>query len=136
MENGFGAFIGTFCAWVVFGFIGFGLWGCPQYNVYSSGKAGEAELAQAEYNRQVAVKEAEAKKAAAVDLADAEVTRAKGVAQANKIIGDSLKDNPDYLNYLWITDVATSQKPSVIYVPSQGGIPLLEAGRHPPTDTK
>ncbi len=45
--------------------------GVRVYSVWSSGKAGEAQLAQANYNRQIAVKEADAKKAAAVELAEA-----------------------------------------------------------------
>ncbi len=42
-------------------------------------------------------------------LADAEVIRAEGVAKANKIIGDSLKDNEGYLRYLWIQGLQTNQ---------------------------
>ena len=36
-------------------------------------------------------------------LAQAEIERAKGVAEANRIIGDSLKGNESYLRYLWIS---------------------------------
>lgn len=68
--------------------------------------------------------------AAASKLADAEIARARGVAEANKIIGDSLKGNDAYLKYLWITDVAgTNNKPAVIYVPTEANMPILEAGR-------
>jgi predicted aminopeptidase len=105
------------------------LYGCPQYNVYQQRLTGEAELARASYNRQVAVQEAEAKKAAAKDLADAEVIRAEGVAKANLIIGDSLRNNESYLRYLWITDVTNNKAPTVIYVPTEAGIPILEAGK-------
>lgn len=108
-----------------------GLYGCPRYSVYQQRLTGEAELARASYNRQVAVQEAEAKKAAATDLADAEVIRAQGVAKANAIIGDSLRNNEAYLRYLWITDVTGTREPSVIYVPTEAGIPILEAGKRP-----
>lgn len=108
-----------------------GLYGCPRYSVYQQRLTGEAELARASYNRQVAVQEAEAKKAAASDLADAEVIRAQGVAKANAIIGDSLRNNEAYLRYLWITDVTGTKEPSVIYVPTEAGIPILEAGKRP-----
>ena len=102
----------------------------PIYNVWASEQAGKAELAQADYNRQIAVKEAEAKKNSAVLLADAEVSRAEGVAKANKIIGDSLKENEDYLRYLWITDVAgTGVDKMVVYVPTETNLPILEASR-------
>lgn len=108
--------------------VAFGMWGCPQYNVYSSRLSGEAELAAADYNRQVAVREAQAKKDSAALLADSEVIRAGGVAQANKIIGDSLKGNESYLHYLWI-DKLGSTKDQVVYIPTEAGLPILEAGK-------
>jgi predicted aminopeptidase len=108
-----------------------GLYGCPQYGVYSQRLQGEAELARADFNRQVAVREAQAKKDAASLLADAEVLRAQGVAKANAIIGESLKNNEAYLKYLWITDVTNNKAPTVIYVPTEANLPILEAGRHP-----
>lgn len=110
--------------------LGGGLYGCPQYSVYSQRMSGEANLAQAEYEKKVQVADAEGKKAAASSLADADVIRATGVAKANAIIGDSLKNNSAYLEYLWITDVAGGNtKPSTIYIPTEGNIPILEAGR-------
>ena len=98
------------------------------YNVWSYGKAGEAQLAKANYNRQIAVKEADAKAAAATELAKAEIIRARGVATANKIIGQSLNQNESYLTYLWIQSL-DSKYNKVIYVPVKGNLPILEAGR-------
>lgn len=105
-----------------------GLYGCPDYNVYMSRKSGEAKLAEAESSRQVAVREAQAKYDSASLLAKAEIERAKGVAEANKIIGDSLKGNEDYLRYLWIDGLQTKGN-EVIYIPTEAGIPILEAGK-------
>lgn len=107
--------------------VGVGLWGCPQYNIYQSRLAGEAELANAEYSKKVAVQTAQAKLDSAKMLADAEIIRAQGVAQANKIIGESLKGNEAYLRYLWI-DKLELDKGQVIYVPTEAGLPILEAG--------
>lgn len=100
--------------------------GLPQYNVWSQGLAGRAELQKAEYTRQVAVLEAQAKMDSASKLAEAEVIRAGGVAKANQIIGDSLKDNREYLQYLYITGLEEgSNKGNVtIYVPTEGGMPV------------
>lgn len=109
--------------------------GLPLWNVWKSGLSGEAELKQADWNRQIAVREANAKKEAATLLAEAEVERAKGVAQANKIIGDSLKDNESYLRYLWI-DSLDKTKGQVIYIPTEGNLPILEASRHAASPTK
>ncbi len=102
------------------------LW--SKYNVWSNGLAGEAELKKAEWNRQIAVKEALAKRDAAISLAQAEIERAKGVAAANKIIGDSLKDNEGYLRYLWIDSLQHTNN-QIIYVPTESNLPVLEAGR-------
>ena len=100
--------------------------GGPQYNVWQQSLAGKAELQKAEYTRQVAVLEAQAKKDSAQQLAEAEIIRAGGVAKANQIIGDSLKDNREYLQYLYITGIEEgSQKGNVtIYVPTEGGMPV------------
>jgi regulator of protease activity HflC (stomatin/prohibitin superfamily) len=100
--------------------------GGPQYNVWQQSLAGKAELQKAEYTRQVAVLEAQAKKDSASQLAEAEIIRATGVAKANQIIGDSLKDNREYLQYLYITGIEEgSQKGNVtIYVPTEGGMPV------------
>lgn len=103
--------------------------GMPKYYVYSAHMAGEAELAQADANRQIQVREATAKRDAATMLAQAEVERAKGVAKANEIIGKSLEGNDAYLRYLWIDKLAEGTQRETIYVPSQGGLPILESGR-------
>jgi regulator of protease activity HflC (stomatin/prohibitin superfamily) len=100
--------------------------GGPLYNVWQQSLAGKAELQKAEYTRQVAVLEAQAKKDSAQQLADAEIIRATGVAKANQIIGDSLKDNREYLQYLYITGLEDGSKNGnvTIYVPTEGGMPV------------
>jgi hypothetical protein len=107
-------------------FVVLGMWGCPQYDVYSSRMKGEAELSQAESNRKIKIYEAEAAKEAAKALAAAEVERARGVAEANKIIADSLKGNDSYLRYLWIQNLNSGQGER-IYIPTEAGLPILEA---------
>lgn len=100
----------------------------PVWGVWQRELKGKAELAEATYNRQIAVQEAEAKKEAAKSLAEAEIIRAGGIAQANEIIGTSLKDNEEYLRYLWI-DSVRSKEHQIIYVPTETNLPLLEADR-------
>lgn len=104
------------------------MFGYPQYSVWQQNKAGEAELARAEQNRQIAIQEAKAKEESAKSLANAEVIRAEGVAKANKIIGDSLKENDAYIHYLWIETLKES-KDQVIYIPTEAGIPITESTR-------
>lgn len=123
--------IGTAVGWIIIFLLVGGLAGCPQYDVYAKRLSGEAQLAEAESNRKIAIKEAEAKKEAAQALADAEIIRARGVAEANKIIGDSLKENEGYLRYLYIQSLseADDKGNKVIYIPTEAGLPILEAGR-------
>lgn len=105
---------------------GCGFW--PPYNVWQQRQEGMAELAKADFSKQVAVQEARAKEESAKYLAQAEVERAKGVAQANKIIGDSLKDNESYLRWLYIEGMKEKTGQEVIYIPTEAGLPILEAG--------
>lgn len=119
-----------FFALVFLVFVSLTMWGCPQYNVYSQKMEGEAQLAHAHSSRQVQIQDAQSKLEAAKALAGAEVERAKGVAEANKIIGDSLKGNEEYLRYLWIHNLEQAEKTGqVIYVPTEAGLPILEAGK-------
>ena len=113
--------------------VGGGLGSCAAYNavrVWNAETAGEAELAQARQNRQIATLEAEAKLESAKLLAQAEVERAKGVAEANRIVADGLGGPEGYLRYLYIENLSASQG-QIIYVPTEGGLPILEAGRRP-----
>lgn len=99
-----------------------------KYNLWASALRGEAELKRADWNRQITVREAQAKMDSSHLLAEAEIERAKGVAQANKIIGDSLKENEGYLRYLWIDSLQHTSN-QIIYIPTEAGLPVLEASR-------
>lgn len=119
--TGFMFFVGVI-AWVYFTFFS------PYIHVWNQGMEGQAELAHAEYSRQIATCEANAKKESAKALADAEVIRAEGVAKANKIIGDSLTGNEGYLRYLWIQGLQTNQM-QVVYIPTEANLPIMESSR-------
>ena len=113
--------------------VSLGMWGCPQYNVWEQGLVGTAALRRAEQDRQIAIQEAQAKMESAKSLAQAEIERARGVAEANKIIGDSLANGGEsYLRYIWLTEVAGNDTDkTVIYVPTEANIPIMEAGKRP-----
>ena len=122
---------------VVMGFIllvGASMAGCPVYNVWEQGLTGQAALKRAEQDRRIKVQEAQATMDSSKLLAQAEVERARGVAQANQIIGQSLHNNEDYLRYLWIHNLAEAEKngAQVIYVPTETNLPILEATRMQP----
>ncbi len=104
------------------------MFGMPMYNVWQQEMTGKAEFSRAEQNRKIKVEEAKAEKESASFRAEAEIIRAEGVAKANQIIGGSLKDNKDYLTYLWI-QALYDESNSVIYVPTEANLPILEATR-------
>lgn len=109
-----------------------GMVGCPQYNVYSQRLSGEAKLEEARSSRQITIEEAKAKEQSAKSLASAEVTRATGAANANKILQDSLGGPSGYLRYLQIQALQDTNA-KMIYVPTESGLPITEASRLAPT---
>lgn len=119
---------GTLAVILVLGVAAGTLAGCPAYNVYSKKMRGEASYAEAEQNRRVAVLEATAKRDSAHMEAEAEVIRADGVSRANAIIAQGLGGPEGYLRYLWINQISQDGK-NVIYVPTEAGLPILEAGK-------
>ncbi len=115
------------------------LWAWPKYRVYSEELAGEARLKEAEWSKQILIEEAKAQQQASLLQAQAKVTlakaqgqaeveRAKATAEANRIIGESLKGNEAYLRYLWIEGLKDG-KGERIYIPTEAGLPILEAGK-------
>lgn len=105
-------------------FIALAMWGIPNYKVYSLELNGKAQLKEAEWNRQIAVQEAAALKESASLKADAEVIRAGGIAEANRIIAGSLTDK--YIKYKFIEGLNDGNT-EVIYVPTEANLPILEA---------
>lgn len=119
----------------IFGFISSGEWWARRSarikKIQLEGE-GQARLLKSLGEKKITIEEAKAKLESARFLAQADIERAKGVAQANKIIGDSLKENEAYLRYLWIQNMNT--KSEVIYIPTEAGIPILEAGKRKKND--
>jgi hypothetical protein len=124
-----GISIGSIVLLFIMLIITLGMWGCPQYSVYSARKEGEAVLAHAKFSREVAVAEAKAKMESAELLSQADTIRAHGVARSNEIIGASLKNNQEYLHWLWIDNIEKNPN-AVIYIPTEANLPILEANRN------
>ncbi len=126
------------------------LWAWPRYNVYKMELNGQAALKEAQWSKQILIEEAKAREQAALMQAKAKVTlaeaegkaqvvrakaegladieRAKAAAEANLIIGQSLKNNEEYLRYIWIKGLQDG-KGERIYIPTEAGLPILEAGK-------
>lgn len=126
------------------------LWAWPKYKVYKLEMNGIASLREAEWSKKILIEEAKAREQAALMQAKAKVTlaqaegeaqivkakaegqadieRAKAAAEANKIIGESLKGNEAYLRYVWIKGLQDGNGER-IYIPTEAGLPILEAGK-------
>ena len=109
---------------IVIGLITLIMWGLPQYRVYSRELNGKAQLKEAEWNRQIAIQEAQALKESAKLKAEAEVIRAEGISEANRIIAGSLTD--EYIRYKFVEGLNDGNT-EVIYVPTEANLPILEA---------
>lgn len=87
----------------------------PQLNLY-----------RANTEKQTVIAEARAKAESAEFLKQSEIVRAEGVAEANRIIAESITD--EYVRWLYV-DQLDSIDGQVIYVPTEAGLPILEAER-------
>ncbi|MBR2775746.1 MAG: hypothetical protein IKD75_01345 [Prevotella sp.] len=89
--------------------------------------AGKAEFAKAEQNRKIKIEEAKANLEAEKLNAQAEIERAKGAAEAIRIENGSI--TPAYIQYLWVRQQNAQTNNKIIYIPTEAGLPVLEAGR-------
>ena len=99
----------------------------PWYNVWSQEMEGKAEFAKAEQNRKIKIEEARANLEAEKLNAQAEIERAKGAAEAIKIENGSI--TPTYIQYLWVRQQSDLSDKTVIYIPTESNLPLLEYTR-------
>ena len=99
----------------------------PWYNVWSQEMEGKAEFAKAEQNRKIKIEEARANLEAEKLNAQAEVERAKGAAEAIRIENGSII--PTYIQYLWVRQQSDLSDKTVIYIPTETNLPLLESTR-------
>lgn len=104
------------------------MWGIPTYQVWQQEMAGKAEMAKAEQNRKILIEEAKARLEAEKLNAQAEIERAKGMAEAMKIENGTL--NSVYNQYLFIRTLEKladkGNLPQIIYMPSQGLVPVMD----------
>lgn len=124
--NKFGYYFGSVCLFIII-CIGSCV-GIPYYNVWEQEMSGKAEFAKAEQNRKIRIEEAKANLESEKLNAQAEIERAKGAAKAIEIENGAI--TPTYIQYLWVRQQNLSGNNSkIIYIPTEAGLPLLEAGR-------
>lgn len=116
---------------LLFGTIG-GVWYTYKtVQVWGAEMSGRAILAEAEFSRQARVEEARARANAAELEGQAELTRAEFAAAANAALAEGLGGPEEYLRYLYIRMLEESggTKGQIIYIPTEAGMPILEANR-------
>ena len=131
--RGISVTIGSVIAIVVVGVLV--LIGLPTYNVYSKQMQGKAAYEQAVQDRRIRVLEAQAALDSAQLTAQAEVARARGTNEANRIMAESLGGPDNYLRWSYIHMLEeTAGKPGreIIYIPTEASMPILEASRSRP----
>jgi regulator of protease activity HflC (stomatin/prohibitin superfamily) len=109
---------------IVLAIAGF-MFGMPYYRVWSQEMRGKAALAEAEQDRQIMIEEAKANLEAQRLNAQAEVERAKGMAEAIEIEAGKL--TADYIKYLWVRNMEENDNLEKIYIPTEANLPILEA---------
>ena len=96
----------------------------PNYRVWSQEMRGKANLIEATQSKKIQIEQARA------ELESAELR-----AEAIKVIGQSAKDYPEYREQEFIGAFGEALREGainqVIYVPTEGNIPILEAGKRP-----
>lgn len=95
-----GLAISSYVIMVLLALIIFGCWGCPRYKVYTAEMEGKAMVA-----------------------------KAHGIAESNRVVGASLQNNTEYLQWLFLDQLSHTHD-QIIYLPSGTmGMPVLEANR-------
>ena len=122
----------TVLGFFLFALIAVGMWGCPQYNVYSARLSGTAAIQKAEEQKLVLIEDARARMEAAKMDAEAEIIRAKGMAEAMAIENGQL--TAEYNQYLFIRTLEDMGEqgnlPIIIYLPSEGMLPVMDVNSH------
>ena len=114
--------------------IAIALVGLPTYNVYRKQMAGKAAYEQAVQDRRIRVLEAQAALDSARLTAQAEIERARGTNESNRIMSESLGGPDNYLRWAYIhmlQETAGQGDRQIIYIPTEAGMPILEAGQRP-----
>jgi regulator of protease activity HflC (stomatin/prohibitin superfamily) len=100
----------------------------PIYNVWAARKQGQADLAEAQFEQQIQVAEAQARYNAAELNKKAAIIEAEAVAAQIKTIGEGLQRHDLYLKWQWI-QMMEDRDGATIYVPTEANLPILEAGK-------
>lgn len=106
------------------------IWLYPIWRVWAAHQEGLADLAQAKNEQAIQVAEAQGRKDAATLNKEAAIIEAEAVAAQIDKIGKELHAHDLYLRWQWIEMMKhRGDSGDTIYVPTEGSLPILEAGR-------
>jgi len=102
----------------------------PRWRVWAAHMEGLAELEQAKKEQQIQIAQAQSRLDAAELNKQAAIIEAQAVSEQIKTIGNELKSHDLYLRWQWIQMMEQQEtKSTVIYVPTEANLPVMEAGR-------
>ncbi len=105
--------------------------GYPKWRVWASHQSGLADLMQAKNEQQIQIAEAQSRLDAAELNKRAAVIEAQAVALQIAEIGKQLTAHDLYLKWQWIKMMEDRHADAdTIYVPTEAGLPILEASRN------
>ena len=96
----------------------------PWYKVWSQEMENKAELAKTEQNINKAKANLEIEKL----NAQAEIEKAKGAATAISLEKENI--TPSYIQYLWVKELGKGRNKTIIYIPTETNLPILESTRN------
>lgn len=119
-----GGFVAVILLWTLVGY--------PKWRVWAAHQAGLADLQRAKNEQQIQTAQARGRLDAADLNKQAAIIEAQAVAAQIDAIGSQLTEHDLYLRWQWIKmmeDTHSDSETSVIYVPTEANIPILEATR-------
>lgn len=121
--EGIGMLTAIVLAWCLIGY--------PKWRVWAAHQAGLADLQRAKNEQQIQTAQAQARLDAADLNKQAAIIEAQAVAEQIKAIGTELTAHDLYLRWQWIKmmEDAHDETATVVYVPTEANIPILEANR-------
>ena len=105
--------------WILFGY--------PHWRVWAAHQSGMADLQKARNEQQIQIAQARCRLDAAELNKQAAVIEAQAVALQIQEIGNQLTEHGLYLRWQWIKMMEERPNNSVIYVPTEANLPILEA---------
>lgn len=98
----------------------------PKLNLYKANTEKQSVIREQEAISEAAEYAAKSRVTQATAEGEAKVIEAKALAEAQRIIAETL--TPEYVQYLYVEAIRDNPN-QIIYVPTEAGLPILEAGR-------